>query len=178
MGDEYFLYFNPCTNGPNGTVHTQTLWFYQWQGGDRARQWRSSNFIQSRLATYLNLAVQPSTHMWATVRNGDALSYGGECSAIKLKLGDTIFAIDLILLPIYDADLVLGVQWMQTLGPILFDYDQLWMEFTHYGERFRLHGVNPIQYVIALTALFTKSGGDATQFYHLKVEPITSDPTP
>lgn len=73
----------------------------------------TNNFIQSRLATHLNLTVRPSSHMRVTVGNGDALSCGGECSEVKLKIGDAIFTVDLLLLPIYGADLVLGVQWMR-----------------------------------------------------------------
>lgn len=72
----------------------------------------TNNFIQSRLADHFKLTVQPSSHMRVTIGNGDALMCGGECSGVKLKMGDAIFAVDLILLPIYGADLVLGVQWM------------------------------------------------------------------
>lgn len=62
--------------------------------------------------------------MGVTISNGDALSCSGECSEVKLIMGDASFAIDLILLPIYSVDVVLGVQGMWQLGPILFDYDK------------------------------------------------------
>ncbi|KAH7676680.1 Acid proteases protein [Dioscorea alata] len=39
----------------------------------------TNNFIQSRLATHLNLVLQPSSHLRVTVGNGDALTCGGEC---------------------------------------------------------------------------------------------------
>ena len=57
-------------------------------------------------------------------------------------MAGTIFTVDLILLPIYGADLVLGVQWLRQLGPILFGYDKLWMEFTYQDKRLRLNGLN------------------------------------
>ena len=57
-------------------------------------------------------------------------------------MGDAFFTVDLILLPIYGADIVLGVQWMRTLGPVLFEYDQLWVKFEHKGEKVRLNGLN------------------------------------
>lgn len=120
-----------------------------------------NNFIQSRLETHLNLVVQPLAHMRVTVGNGDALSYGGECSAVKLKLGDAIFTVDLILLPIYGADLVLGVQWMRNLGPFLFDIEHLWMEFMHQGARIRLNRVNPIRCDMVRSTSLTKSRDDA-----------------
>lgn len=137
-----------------------------------------NNFIQSRLATHLNLTIQPSAHMRVTVSNGDALSCGSECLTVKLKLGAAIFDIDLIFLPIYNADLVLGVQWMRTMGPILFDYEHIWMEFMHQGVHIQLTRVNLIQCDMARSASLTKSGSDAAQFYHLKLEPINFEPTP
>lgn len=94
----------------------------------------TNNFIQSGMAAHLNLVMQPSMHTWVTVGNGDTLTCGGECSAVPLKVGDTIFTIDLILLPIYGAYLVLAVQWLLQLGPVLFDYKHLWMEFSFQGK--------------------------------------------
>lgn len=82
----------------------------------------TNNLVQSKLATYLNLLLQLSSHLRVTVGNGDALTCGGECLGIPLKLGLAMFKVDLILLPVYGADIVLGVQWMRQLGPILFDY--------------------------------------------------------
>ena len=111
--------------------------------------------------------------MWVTVGNGDAPICGDECSEVKLKMGDAIFTVDLILLPIYGADLVLGVQWMRQLGPILFDYDKLWMEFTYQGNRLRLLGLNHLHYDMARPPSLRKSGADAAQFYQLTIEPIT-----
>lgn len=36
----------------------------------------------------------------------------GACSGDNLRFGETTFTVDLILLPIYGADIVLGVQWL------------------------------------------------------------------
>lgn len=69
----------------------------------------TNKFIQSCLAGHLNLVLQPSAHTRVTVGNGEALTCGGECSIVSLKVEDAIFTVDLILLPIYGADLILGV---------------------------------------------------------------------
>lgn len=69
----------------------------------------TNNFIQSRLADQLQLVVQPSSHLRVTVSNGDALTCGGECSGVPLKIGKALFTVDVILLPIYSADVVLSV---------------------------------------------------------------------
>lgn len=68
----------------------------------------TDNFVQSRLATHLNLVVQPSLRMRVTVDNGEALTCGGECAGVALWMGEATFTANLILLPIYSADVVLG----------------------------------------------------------------------
>lgn len=42
-----------------------------------------------------------------------------------LTLDELIFPVDMMLLPIYQANVVLGVQWMAKLRPILIDYQLL-----------------------------------------------------
>lgn len=102
----------------------------------------TNNFIQGRLAEHLSLTVQPSPHLRVTVGNGESVGCGGQSRQVSLKLGAADFTVDLLLLPIYGADLVLGVQWLSGLGPVLFDYHDLWMEFDHRGSRIRLHGLS------------------------------------
>ena len=63
--------------------------------------------------------------------NGDSLQYVGLCSQVPLSLAQTQFKVDLYLLPIYEADLVFGVQWLAKLGEVLFDYHNLYMKFTY-----------------------------------------------
>lgn len=60
--------------------------------------------------------------------NGEVLTSGGECQCVPLQLGEMIISVDLLLLPIFGADIVLGVHLLAKLGPIVFDYQPLWME--------------------------------------------------
>ena len=59
-------------------------------------------------------------------------------------MGSATFNMDLILLPIYGADVMLGVQWMRQLARVLFEYNELWVEFDYVGQKTRLHGLNQI----------------------------------
>ncbi|XP_039118795.1 uncharacterized protein LOC120254848 [Dioscorea cayenensis subsp. rotundata] len=132
----------------------------------------TNNFVQTKLANHLGLTVQPSNHLRVTVGNGDAVTCGGACLAVPLKLGDETFVVDLLLLPIYGADVVLGVQWMRQLGPILFDYGELWMEFNHLGHQVRLKGLDRVQYDSTRPASLRQSQSDSAQLYQLTVEPV------
>ncbi|GKC68332.1 probable LRR receptor-like serine/threonine-protein kinase isoform X2 [Tanacetum coccineum] len=90
----------------------------------------------------------------------------GRCGIITapLQFGTTCFPVNLLLLPIYGADLVLGVEWLTGLGPILFDYKELWMEFAHGSSKFRIIGLTQpslafISQTVTLTIIDTPRNG-------------------
>ena len=58
-----------------------------------------------------------------------------------LKLQKVPFAIDFFILPLEGYDVVLGTQWLRTLGPIQWDFEKLLMKFLKDGKEIVLHGV-------------------------------------
>ncbi|CAM8944567.1 unnamed protein product [Rhodiola kirilowii] len=99
------------------------------------------NFIQSRVAKNAGLAVEETKHLSVTVGNGDELRCEGFCRGVNLDMGGKPFTIDFHLLPIYGADLVLGAQWLSEVGPVTFDYKELWMSIEYENEPLRLQGM-------------------------------------
>jgi hypothetical protein len=63
------------------------------------------------------------------------------CSQVSLFLGQHEFILDLFVLPLSGAELVLGVQWLKTSGPVITDYEKLTMSFSKDGETVQLAGV-------------------------------------
>lgn len=51
------------------------------------------------------------------------------CKGLKWVLRDTIFTTDVLLLPLGNCDMVLSIQWLETLGMIQWDFKHLIMEF-------------------------------------------------
>lgn len=56
------------------------------------------------------------------VGNEDRLSCNSVCPSIPIQLGNTYFFIDFYVLPINDTEMVLGIQWLKTLGRIIAVY--------------------------------------------------------
>jgi len=77
------------------------------------------NFIQDRKAKFLGLKVISAQGFHVLVGNSDELSCSAVCKQVPLHLGKHKFLVDLFVLPLSGAELVLGVQWLTTLGPIL-----------------------------------------------------------
>ena len=43
--------------------------------------------------------------------------------------------------PLGGCDVVLGAQWLRTLGPILWEFAELWMQFSINGTKHTLRGL-------------------------------------
>ncbi|XP_061347987.1 uncharacterized protein LOC133293436 [Gastrolobium bilobum] len=98
------------------------------------------NFITPRMASYLNLVMHAISPFNVHVGNGDILTCSASCSDIVLNMQSNSFVVDLFVLDFKGADIVLGVQWLATLGPIITDYVELTMAFTHSGNHILLKG--------------------------------------
>lgn len=53
-----------------------------------------------------------------------------------IRIQDFNFVSDLYVITLGGCDVVLGVQWLKTLGPILWDFDKLYMQFTRNAKTF------------------------------------------
>lgn len=73
------------------------------------------------------------------VGNGSVLDCRQVCSATNLLIQGHSFTVTLRVLPLSGADIVLGVEWLRTLGPIIIDYTSFTMHFTHLGQPVTLH---------------------------------------
>lgn len=67
----------------------------------------------------------------------------GRNDGVPLKLQGTQFHIDFFVLPLGGCDVVLGIHWLRLLGPILWDFIALTMEFTYIGKKCLLKGIQP-----------------------------------
>lgn len=71
-----------------------------------------------------------STNFQVLIGNGDALRYSRMCANVGIILDGYKFVVDLFVLPLQGADIVLGAQWLATLGPIVMDCKELTLSFT------------------------------------------------
>lgn len=135
------------------------------------------NFMQQRLAKHLAIPIEPSRHLSVTVGNGDSLSCEGFCSQVPVVMNEQHFNINFHLLPIYGADIVLGVDWLASLGRILFDYNELWLRFTYKGTELTLTGrpkPTCAQLTLSQVHRLNTTHGSAS-YFHLTAYPITTN---
>jgi len=63
------------------------------------------------------------------IADGSKLWSEGSCSDIKLMIQGDRFVTRAYVIQIRGCDMMLGIQWLKSLGPILWDFSALKMEF-------------------------------------------------
>lgn len=98
------------------------------------------NFIDTSKALKLDCKVEPMEPMWVKVADGGQLQCSSIIRDFTWKMQGSEFKADVLLLPLSGSDLVLGIQWFSALGPVLWDFKNLTMEFQNEGKKIKLRG--------------------------------------
>jgi hypothetical protein len=101
------------------------------------------NFIGERVAHRSGLHIQPRPQLTATVANGERIICPGVIRDTSIRVHGDIFHVDLFVMPLANFDLILGTQWLGTLGPIIWDVATRTMQFQREGRAVRWTGLTP-----------------------------------
>ncbi|KAK9174857.1 hypothetical protein WN944_026861 [Citrus x changshan-huyou] len=96
------------------------------------------NFLNSSLAKQCGCPVTTTTQFQVTVADGGVISSSGKCSHVPVNSQGFQFHLDFFLLPVSGCDIVLGAEWLRSLGAILWDFSKLTMHFTWKGQTVQL----------------------------------------
>ncbi|GAU38891.1 hypothetical protein TSUD_67540 [Trifolium subterraneum] len=92
------------------------------------------NFIQTRVAKFLNLNASPVNTLKVMVSNGHLLECHHLCNDVALTLQSHPFTVDFYVLPLSGADIILEAPWLKSLGPVIMDYSSLTLSFTYHDK--------------------------------------------
>lgn len=99
------------------------------------------NFISDKAANRLNLKLTPTKPFSVRVADGHPLRCRGTYRHTTMSLGSVAFSIDFYALPLSGLDVVLGVQWLASLGPTLCNWKAQSMEFMWADKLIKLQGL-------------------------------------
>jgi hypothetical protein len=116
----------------------------------------SHNFLDVAIISRLALKVQQMDNIAVKVANGQVIHTEGVCKGVKLQMQGNTFNVDFYILPLGGCDMVLGIQWLQKLGPIIWDFSTLTMEFTLFKKMIVLKGLDPTESAIEDSNVFSK----------------------
>eukprot|EP00253_Pinus_taeda_P004772 PITA_04772 len=122
------------------------------------------NFIHCKIAKELNFFLYPAPECQVMVASGGTITYSRKCHNIKLSMGEYVLNSPMLSIPMGGADVVLGVQWLQSLGTITFNFQELFMKFYVEGKEFELRGI------VGKLGKIISSNEATKAFEHLKEE--------
>ncbi|XP_068653851.1 uncharacterized protein [Aristolochia californica] len=117
------------------------------------------NFISEPVTKQLRLEIQQQKGLSVSVANGAKIVSVGLCANTPFTIEGHSFKADLLDIPLAGFDLVLGVKWLQLLGPILWDFQARTMTFTAQQGQITLQGIMA-QVPSTLHTLQIQSTGD------------------
>jgi hypothetical protein len=62
--------------------------------------------------------------------DGGTINVSGKCHSIKFNMGDYLLDSPMIYIQMGDVDVVLGVQWLQSLGTMALNFQDIFMIFS------------------------------------------------
>ena len=87
------------------------------------------NFIDQAIVTKHGLPIIPAKKFQVMVANQEKIKCVGLCPTVTISIQGKSITADYYVLPVSACQLVLGVQWLETLGPIEMDYKKLTMTY-------------------------------------------------
>jgi hypothetical protein len=87
------------------------------------------NFICCHISQETHCYIHVINNFQIMISNGGSMKCGGCCENVHLQTGDYHLKSHMFAIDMGGCDIVLGADWLRTLGPILMDFKALNMQF-------------------------------------------------
>jgi hypothetical protein len=99
------------------------------------------NFIYHYISQETHFYIHVVNNFQIMIANGSSMKCGGRCENVRLQIGDYHLKYHMFAIDMGFYDIVLGVDWIRTLGPIVMDFKELTMQFEQEGKKCRFQGI-------------------------------------
>jgi hypothetical protein len=103
------------------------------------------NFLNGDTMSRLGLAMAGGEHLRVTVANGDRLPCAGIARDVPVIINDESFSITCVGMRLGCFDFILGVDFLEMLGTIQWNFRALTLSFQRQGRRIHWQGVRATQ---------------------------------
>jgi hypothetical protein len=87
------------------------------------------NFVHHHISQETNCYIRAVNNFQIMIANGGSMKCGRHCENVHLQIGDYHLKSHMFAIDMGSCDIVLGADWLKTLGPILMDFKKLTMQF-------------------------------------------------
>jgi hypothetical protein len=88
------------------------------------------NFINYKLANDLNCFVFLAPKFQVMIANEGTINVSGKCHSIKFNMGEYLLDSPMIYIQMGGPNVVLGIQWLQSLGTMTLNFQYSFMTFS------------------------------------------------
>jgi hypothetical protein len=99
------------------------------------------NFIHRHIAQETHCYIHVVNNFQIMIANGGSMKCGGRFENVCLQIGDYHLKSHMFAINMGGCDIVLGADWLRTLGPILMDFKDLTMQFSQEGHQYKFQGI-------------------------------------
>ena len=100
----------------------------------------SHNFLHPEMVKKFGLKTVQVDPVKVVVADGNTLTTTSLCPKFWWKMQGQDFEKDVLILPVGGCEVVLGMQWLSTIGDVKWNFAELKMEFVHRGNKVALRG--------------------------------------
>jgi hypothetical protein len=104
---------------------------------------RTHNFIHRHIAQETHCYIHAINNFQIMISNGGSMKCGGCCENVHLQISEYHLKSHMFAIDMGGCDIVLGADWLRTLGPILMDFKTLTMQFDQEGHQYKFQGITP-----------------------------------
>ncbi|XP_071700601.1 uncharacterized protein [Rutidosis leptorrhynchoides] len=95
------------------------------------------NFLDIEMAKRLGCQLKDIAPVQVMVPGGHKITTTKFCN-FEWRLSDAVFNSSMVVIPLGGCDMVLGIQWLSTLGEIRWNFEKLVMTFSHNNRKVEL----------------------------------------
>jgi len=99
------------------------------------------NFIHCLIAQETHCYIHAVNNFQIMIANGGSMECGGHYENVCLQIGDNHLKSHMFAIDMGGCDIVLGADWLRTLGPIFMDFKELTMQFDQEGHQYKFQGI-------------------------------------
>ena len=112
----------------------------------------SHNYITKELVISLSLSVTDTWEFVVTLGDGNKKASRGKCEGLWIDIGENQLQVNAYVLEMGGIDLILGMEWLETLGEVRTDWRKKIMSFQQGDRLITLKGyqTKEIKHALAL----------------------------
>jgi hypothetical protein len=113
-------------------------------------------FINYKLTKYLNCFVFQAPKFQVMIADRGTVNCFGKCHSSNLNIGEYLLDLPMISIQMGGVDVVLGVQWLQSLGTMALNCQDLFMIFSSEGKEIELRCIQGKPSKVTSSNIITK----------------------